>query len=194
MNEKNVLDSEIFFFFWSSYLSKQPRTVCAFCINILLVLHIYIFFFFSLKFQIAVKALNDRPGGCQTCSAVLFLLIILSLAFKMAVISLPHALIGKGWSGIKGLALNASMNDLQSGGSAEGVKNCPVWAHTTAWGADVVLSKMCFCPYVSGVDCSCKWLWGMPTMMRFENKVGTYVGCLTRGSQHILTSVCFMSI
>lgn len=33
-----------FFFFWSSYLSKQPRTVCAFCINILLVLHIYIFF------------------------------------------------------------------------------------------------------------------------------------------------------
>lgn len=112
----------------------------------------------------------------------------------MAVISLPHALIGKGWSGIKGLALNASMNDLQSGGSAEGVKNCPVWAHTIAWGADVVLSKMCFCPYVSGVDCSCKWLWGMPTMMRFENKVGTYVGCLTCGSQHILTSVCFMSI
>lgn len=111
MNEKNVLDSEIFFFFfWSSYLSKQPRTVCAFALIFYLSFIYIYFFFFSLEFQIAVKALNDRPGGCQTCSAVLFLLIILSLAFKMSVISLPHALIGKGWSGIKGLALNASMN------------------------------------------------------------------------------------
>lgn len=111
MNEKNVLDSEIFFFFFGHliFLSSLGLFVLFALIFYLSFIYIY-FFFFSLEFQIAVKALNDRPGGCQTCSAVLFLLIILSLAFKMAVISLPHALIGKGWSGIKGLALNASMN------------------------------------------------------------------------------------